>query len=290
MHRGSLFSEDEVQKTASIWEGIWSQKKSRRADSGSPIVGVLVERLRRTGKLLFEPDSLSLLVSRIVERELVKEIGQSSVEILEPGCGSGQTSILLAKENASSTLLDISPSALGIARDLFTRVHTRGRFLRASLFEMPLEDDSFDLVWNVGVMEHFREAVQIEGLREMSRVCKRGGLVITAVPSLRGKVYLAAKTFAERRGFWELGYEEPVMTMRDRFSEVEDCCVVREYSVGFLWQFWACRHFLKMIPHARLRRLCQLSFTLAFEMLNRLLLPLNYLPGSWLITVCKKQA
>jgi SAM-dependent methyltransferase len=153
---------------------------------------------------------------------------------------------------------------------------------------MPWKGETFEVVWNVGVMEHFHRTVQIEGLREMHRVCKKGGLVITAVPCTRGRVYMAAKAFAERRGFWELDYEQPVESMRGMFAEVEGCQVLREYSVGFLWQFWPCRHALKLIPFARIRRLSVLVFSLMFELVNRLLFPLNYLPGSWLITICRR--
>jgi len=76
--------------------------------------------------------------------------------------------------------------------------------------------------------------------------------------------------------------------MRGMFADVEGCRVLREYSVGFLWQFWRCRHALKLIPFARIRQLSMLVFSVTFELVNRLLFPLNYLPGSWLITICRR--
>lgn len=59
-------------------------------------------------------------------------------------------------------------------------------FKTGNLFNIPYPDDYFDLVFNEGVIEHYRlndSPNYIDALKEMIRVTKKGGKVIVAVPN-----------------------------------------------------------------------------------------------------------
>lgn len=75
------------------------------------------------------------------------------------------------------------------------------------MFAFPLKDKQFDVVWNVGVLEHFEQEDQKKALLEMKRIYKPAGIIITFNPSDRSTIYKRAKEYAERRGTWQAGYE-----------------------------------------------------------------------------------
>jgi SAM-dependent methyltransferase len=73
---------------------------------------------------------------------------------------------------------------------------------------MPFKDNTFDLVYNSGVIEHFQEPDNVEAIREMGRVTKANGKVIVIVPNSLCLWYRMAKfTAVVLKGF-EFGYEE----------------------------------------------------------------------------------
>ena len=135
---------------------------------------------------------------------LMQEIGKQlpqGARVLEAGCGSGQTLALFSR-GCETVGLDISPAALGLARKNCTDP------LLGSIFSIPFCDNSFDLVYNSGVIEHFPYPANIAALREMGRVLKPSGLMIVIVPSSLCIWYRAGKSIAVLLKNFEFGYEE----------------------------------------------------------------------------------
>jgi ubiquinone/menaquinone biosynthesis C-methylase UbiE len=162
-------------------------------------------------------------------------------KILEAGSGTGQISVELSREGAKCTLLDINPSAMEIANDLFAEAGENAEFTLGDLFHLPYPDETFDAVWNAGVLEHFEKDRTASGLKEMCRVCKRGGKVIVLVPSARALIYRLGKWLMQRRGTWRYGYERPIWTLRRASPQGWRC--IREYQIGVITQihFWPFR-------------------------------------------------
>lgn len=133
--------------------------------------------------------------------------------ILEAGSGTGVISALLANRGFYVTLLDISEDAIRISKSVFAKNGVKGNFVHGDLFTMPSPDNTFDLVWNAGVLEHFKENGRITALREMARVIKPGGLVLTYNPYSKAVFYRTGKWWAERTGKWEFGSEFPVRSL-----------------------------------------------------------------------------
>jgi ubiquinone/menaquinone biosynthesis C-methylase UbiE len=121
--------------------------------------------------------------------------------VLEAGCGTGQTLGQLSVDH-ETTGLDISRAALHIARN-----HCKNPVL-GSIFEIPFRDNTFDLVYNSGVIEHFEDPANVAAIREMARVTKPSGRVIIIVPNTLCLWYKAGKFIAVMMKNFEFGYEE----------------------------------------------------------------------------------
>lgn len=103
--------------------------------------------------------------------------------ILEAGSGSGKATLLLG-DQYKKTLLDISTVALDYARHLTKKFNSKQvEFVEGNLFKIEFPSESFDFVWNLGVIEHYNEEEICEILSEMIRVTKKDGTVALGVPN-----------------------------------------------------------------------------------------------------------
>jgi SAM-dependent methyltransferase len=96
--------------------------------------------------------------------------------VLDVGCGAGNMIHHLSRYG-SVVGIDNNPKPLEIA-------HQRGYDARlAQAEDMPFEDESFDLVTTLDVIEHCEDDLQI--LRECHRVCAKDGLIAITVPAFQ---------------------------------------------------------------------------------------------------------
>lgn len=117
-------------------------------------------------------------------RALVKALvsryadGAHGRKVLEIGCGTG--AIMKELESLAATVcgLDISPAALRYCRQ-------RGieSVCVADAASLPYQDNRFDLVVGVDVLEHVED--DAGALREIYRVCRPGSLLIVTVPAFQ---------------------------------------------------------------------------------------------------------
>lgn len=152
--------------------------------------------------------------------------------ILEPGSGIGEISIDIAREGGAVFLLDISQDALDLSRKFFAERNLKAEYILGDIFKMPFEPGRFDVVWNAGVVEHFKYDDQVLALREFARVTKPGGLVITFNPNARARLYRWGKRVGEERGTWEFGEEYPVESM-NQIAGASGLVLEKEYSFFF---------------------------------------------------------
>ena len=147
-------------------------------------------------------------------RQLGDPRGQSVIEV---GCGSGLTSLELARRGARCALLDISPASLERARAAFAAA---GMPAPACYLEDALgsrvPSDAFDLVWNGGVIEHFADAEKARLLREMLRMARPGGLVVVLVPNAWCWPFQLKQALLKRQGRWAYGFEDDMSPRRLR--------------------------------------------------------------------------
>lgn len=132
----------------------------------------------------------------LIERNIPIKKG---MRVLEAGSGPAHDSILFAERGAEVTALDISAEGLATARGFYKELRLPLQTIQADLRKIPIESDSFDLVWNAGTLEHFNDRDLEKVFSEMVRVAKPGGTIMVFVPNKFYLWYQISIKLAERR-------------------------------------------------------------------------------------------
>jgi ubiquinone/menaquinone biosynthesis C-methylase UbiE len=105
---------------------------------------------------------------------------EPGTRLLEVGCGVGAVLAVLGQEfpGVRLTGVDIEPQQLRFARGHLERSGVEARLVEADALALPFEDESFDHVWMMWLLEHIADASS--ALREARRVLVAGGR-ITAI-------------------------------------------------------------------------------------------------------------
>ncbi len=122
----------------------------------------------------------------LYQEQLVEIIGRqftdlTAIKILEVGCGKGNEIVQLARKGAACVGLDFSESAMTLMRQRLAKDGLTMPLIRGDAHNLPLQENSFDLVFSQGVLEHFAQPDAV--LREQWRVLRKGALVVVEVPN-----------------------------------------------------------------------------------------------------------
>ena len=113
------------------------------------------------------------ILSSFVER-IVKNLPERP-EILDVGCGTGANLEMLS-QFGSAEGVDVSTEALE-----FCRARGLNNVRRGEAEHLPYDDNSFDLVTGLDVVEHLDN--DVAGLKEMRRALRPGGCALLFVPA-----------------------------------------------------------------------------------------------------------
>lgn len=117
------------------------------------------------------------IIKPALNHYMKKEFAQGSL-LLHAGCGPGQVDTDILRW-ARITALDLSFKAL----ERYCALHGNTATLsHGSIFELPFEKESFDGIYNLGVMEHFTREEIIKILNEFHRVLKQRGKIVLFWP------------------------------------------------------------------------------------------------------------
>jgi ubiquinone/menaquinone biosynthesis C-methylase UbiE len=112
---------------------------------------------------------------KLVLRDLGKVSGDPTpIDVLDFGCGIGETERVLREKLPGATLHGVDPSAesLKAARALNVAGAT---FHEVESAQLPFDDASFDLVYSNGTFHHIDHAEHVANVREITRVLRPGG-------------------------------------------------------------------------------------------------------------------
>jgi len=123
--------------------------------------------------------------------------------VLEVGAGSGRDSVELADRGARAVILDTSTAALRLTAFAGTS-HASPLRVKADAFRLPFAENSFDLVFHQGLLEHYRNPERL--IAENIRGLKPGGHLLIEVPQ-RWHIYTAFKHILIFLGRWFAGWE-----------------------------------------------------------------------------------
>jgi SAM-dependent methyltransferase len=141
--------------------------------------------------------------------------------VLEYGCGDGSNTLILAKRGAEVKALDISPDLIGVAR---RRLEANGvregvEFVVGSAHDVPLADESVDVVFGIAILHHLDLALSA---REVRRVLRPGGRAIFLEPVRNSRLVKFVRGLIPYRSPEVSPYERPLSD-----------CELEEYARDF---------------------------------------------------------
>ena len=140
---------------------------------------------------------LTVIFSNAFVKAILSASKIKTGKIFEPGSGGGMACAKFAQKGFEITSMDLSENALRKGKQLFNFLSLDGKFTIGDLFHMPIKDEQFDIVFNQGVMEHFRLADMnaSSGVEEMMRVLKKNGTLVILVPAYFSPLYFIYSFF-----------------------------------------------------------------------------------------------
>lgn len=108
-----------------------------------------------------------------VFNNLMKNSHSQGKKSLEVGCGRGSLSSHFASDNWDVHLLDASEKVIETAQSVFKQNGHPGNFYVGDARDLPFEDNTYDSVSSIGLLEHFEDVQKV--MEEQWRVLKPKG-------------------------------------------------------------------------------------------------------------------
>jgi len=103
--------------------------------------------------------------------------------VLDLGCGAGQYLVQLSSMDFECFGVDVSEEMLKLTREKFISHRIKDvTLINSDCYELPIEDNYFDLILCIGVLEYLDNETQ--ALLEILRTMKPGGFAIVTFPNL----------------------------------------------------------------------------------------------------------
>lgn len=164
-----------------------------------------------------------------VQTQEILRITHTGEHVLEIGCGTGESSLALAKEGRIVSALDYSAQSIHLVSRLAEQTGYKvDAYCMDAFGELPFKNQEFDVAFQAGLLEHFERDQRIEMLSKWRRICKR---MVSMIPNAHSLAYRAGKKLQEDRGTWAWGLEIPQSSLRNEFERA-GYADVQEYSIG----------------------------------------------------------
>jgi 2-polyprenyl-3-methyl-5-hydroxy-6-metoxy-1,4-benzoquinol methylase len=116
---------------------------------------------------------------------LFKRYIHAGMKVLEIGCAPGKQLAYIGKRfKASIAGLDYSPNGISLSRALCARLRIPADLRCEDIFDTSFEPGSFDLVYSLGVIEHFQDPSLI--VRRHLDLVKPGRICLLLIPNFGG--------------------------------------------------------------------------------------------------------
>jgi SAM-dependent methyltransferase len=164
-------------------------------------------------------DSLTWLRTR-AERSPFARLLDASIPgdatIAEVGCGTGQTSLYLARADRTVVGLDLARGSLALAEAAARRYGVNSvNFVECDIAHLPLKDAAFDLIYCSGVLHHTPDPAK--SFASIVKAVKPGGHVIVGLYNLYARIPLRLRRVVARLTGYRWIPFDPVL--RDRKAE-----------------------------------------------------------------------
>lgn len=162
------------------WEKIESQRSASEAER------------RKEEDLLISGETLERYLSPPVDTNFPLEYSYhllgdvTGKTVVDYGCGTGENSVHIAHHGGNVKGIDISPELIELAKERvkINNVADKTEFMVGSAYEMPLPDESVDVVLGLAILHHLDLEL---ASKEVFRVLKKGGRAIFQEPVRNSK-------------------------------------------------------------------------------------------------------
>lgn len=184
-----------------VWNSLW--KNYQDIDS--------VTIMNEPGGMLLRSEFIGILLKYFDLRDK---------SILDVGTGTGQYCIELALRGAKCMGIDKDPESIKLANRIANDYQISNCVFREiDLFDFKKyepKDEHYDIVFSMGLLEHFDDSQIIKMLREMSKL---GEYVIAGIPYSGSDIYKLSKSYSQKKGTWEYGFERDFLTLSNLFND-----------------------------------------------------------------------
>jgi len=129
--------------------------------------------------------------------KFIKKLGFTNLGVVvDVGAGSGLSSVPFVRSKCYVILVDISASALYLARKFYKEMglYRFADLVLADAFHLPFRDKSVDLALSWGLLEHFKSEDSVRIVKEKLRISR---MIMEIVPYRKCVGYLIAKKLAK---------------------------------------------------------------------------------------------
>ncbi len=134
--------------------------------------------------------------TRELDRLLKETLGPGPLRVLEVGTAPSQWLHYFWKEYGYDAVgIDYSATGCRTSRENLRLLRSPGQVVVGDIFQPPFPAESFDLVFSMGVVEHFDSMEPI--LQACTCLLRPGGFLLTVVPNMRGSLGLLQRIASE---------------------------------------------------------------------------------------------
>ena len=131
-----------------------------------------VKRALARGENLRDALAIKWYVQELMAEQICRHLRPGS-SVLEVGCGGSLTLHLLDSRGHHTTGVDVDPRFVEYSNVLGVALGSDTEILQADAFDLPFSANSFDYVYSVGMLEHYKVPEQQTIVDEMCRVSRR---------------------------------------------------------------------------------------------------------------------
>lgn len=180
---------------------------------------------------------------QVWSEELKKIIGVGE-SCLEIGCGTGISTLWLAKNGRIASAIDYTQSSVELVKTVAEKLGVSVDVILGDATKpLPFDNKQFDYIFQSGLLEHFSTEEQIMLLKNWKKHSRR---MISMIPNKSSVPYRIGKEIMEKNGEWRYGLEIPKHSLVCEFKKA-GITVENEYTIGTEWalRFLPKDHFVR---------------------------------------------
>ena len=125
-----------------------------------------------------------LAINKKLDSLFQRFLGKGHKRVLEIGCARAKQLIYFAQEFGYEVWgIDYSEKGAELAKENLRLAGVEGTILCQDIFQTSFEDESFDIVYSMGLIEHFENPAEIVDIH--IKLLKKGGTLIITLPNYK---------------------------------------------------------------------------------------------------------